>query len=691
MKWRTACQHPLRTTSYLFWRQLHRWQQVRAEIRSRKQPTYWRNQQVQLGLPLIAHTPFKIANPKAWLELAEKFHSHQFDLLGSGWVQVQLGLNADVEGLWLKTRLNPANFLKSCEIWKFVSKDYAPIDWQLDFKSGYRWNETCFYTKVPITVAAGSDIKVPWELSRCQHLPQLAVSFSIDKNEKHAQEFRDQVLDFMAQNPPLFGVNWRCAMDVAIRAVNWIVAYDLFCSQGFKFDPAFQSLFARSLYEHGEAISSGLEWHPFIRSNHYLANICGLIFISARLQNQKTVDRWFDFACKEFQNEWGRQFLSEGANFESSTSYHRLSAEMLTYTAAILSTSANNRLPDNFLSAEFFSCLEKTAEFSMHISKHNNRVAQIGDNDSGRFLKLELPASQENEFLDHRHLVNLINGFFAREDLDNFAGEKTLPRQWLDQHLTSQCRVSYRKVNQPAAAQEVVIDSGDPHFFETQFLAAEQDKRSEIFLTWPHALKDSEFHHFAYPKFGVYIFKTIQMNLIIRCGSHRWDISGGHAHNDQLSFDLEFEGVDWVSDPGSYLYTPAPELRNLYRSSHAHFAPTLQGEEQSPLNEGLFFLRDTAHARCLRFKDGKFIGVFFSDTQAVYRQLTLSSMGLVIQDWTSGPKALRLPSHSLVDGRLQLNGPPFSSGYGRQDKSSQKEKELAEAEAGAGAGELGEA
>lgn len=670
MKWKTAFQHPLRTTTYLLWRQRRRWQENRAERRSREHATFSNGDVAQLGKPVFELSSFEISQPKSWLDRANEIHSHRFDLLGSGPAKVQLGLKIDSAGQWLKSRLNSPNFLISSEIWKLVSKNYSPIDWQIDFKSGQRWKENLFCTKIPIIQAGGSDIKVPWELSRSQHLPQLAIVFSIDQDSKHPREFRDQVLDFMAQNPPLFGVNWKCPMDVAIRAVNWIVAYDLFCSQGFEFDSAFQAHFARSLFEHGDAISRGLEWHPFIRSNHYLANICGLIFISSRLQKQKQVDRWFDFCFHEFQAESNRQFLSDGANFESSSSYHRLSAEMLAYTAAVISISAKDRLQGRTLSTEFFSTLEKSAEFSMHISKHHGRVAQIGDNDSGRFLKLELPISKENEFLDHRQLVSLINGFFSRQDLDGFAGDKTIPRQWLDQHFSEQPRASYRKADQTSAAEEVFIDRGDFHTFRAQFLAAGKSQHNEISLAWPHPLDDSEFQHFAYPKFGAYIFKTTQICLVIRCGSERWDIGGGHAHNDQLSFDLEVEGEDWVQDPGTYLYTPEPEQRNLYRSSHSHFAPSLEDQEQSPIDEGLFLLRDTVQAQCLHFKDGKFIGVFFLDSQAVYRQFTLSAMGLVIRDWTDGPKALKLPPHSVVKGRLQFSGPPFSCGYGQREKAS---------------------
>ena len=53
---------------------------------------------------------------------------------------------------------------------------YEPIDWQVDFKSGYRWSEKTYYKFIKYGHKLGVDIKVPWELSRMQYLIQLALA-----------------------------------------------------------------------------------------------------------------------------------------------------------------------------------------------------------------------------------------------------------------------------------------------------------------------------------------------------------------------------------------------------------------------------------------------------------------------------------------------------------------------------------
>ena len=122
--------------------------------------------------------------------LAANFVEHRFDLLGSGWVRVAHGVrcrgveriaykpgaavSADHEGRWLEHRINRANLIEARRIWRLIGPAYTPIDWKLDFKSGYRWSEKTWYLDIRYGHKLGADIKVPWELARMQHMAGLA-------------------------------------------------------------------------------------------------------------------------------------------------------------------------------------------------------------------------------------------------------------------------------------------------------------------------------------------------------------------------------------------------------------------------------------------------------------------------------------------------------------------------------------
>lgn len=97
------------------------------------------------------------------------------------------------------------------------------IDWHQDFKSGHRWNPSTYFKRIrPAPYPGGYDIKVPWELSRCQHFPRLGQAYWLTGDENYCIEFVKQVLSWIQQNPPNLGVNYAGTMDVAIRAVNWL-------------------------------------------------------------------------------------------------------------------------------------------------------------------------------------------------------------------------------------------------------------------------------------------------------------------------------------------------------------------------------------------------------------------------------------------------------------------------------------
>ncbi len=651
--------------------------------------------------------------------LSENYLQHRFDLLGSGWVTVGYGrrcrgmehryypegkkIEPDSLEVWLKDRLNPANVNESRRIWRMIGdQEYTPIDWQLDFKSGYRWNERTWYADIAYGLMPGVDIKVPWELARMQHLPQLAWAYQLavggapgfEPPERYAREFRNQILDFIANNPPRWGVNWACSMDVAIRVSNWLIALDLFRGLGAEFDAEFLRVFARSVYEHGFHIVNNLEWSPLFRNNHYLANIVGLAFVAAWLPAGPDVNRWLAFAVRELIGEVEFQFHADGSNFEASTSYHRLSAEMVFYATALILglppekqaslRSAQPVIPfytglicdrESPFPEWFFSRLEKMAEFTMYITRPDGLIPQIGDNDSGRFLKLfpcyhnmsvaEAKAAYLNlssynemgdeavywmeEFLDHRHLVAAAQAFYDRDDFARFAGNSKNHETALVGILSRQAIIPGKSTSLAAKPPE----TGD-------FRHWQQVRESLSHLTPPPLVTRFTIHQGslrtgitwrAFEDFGLYIVRSERLYLAIRCGSIG---HGGHAHNDQLAIELMIDAQTIHRDPGTYVYTSLPEARNRYRSVKAHFAPRFGDCEPVDLSLGMFRLGDDPRCRVLYFGAAGFLGSHEGFGFPVFRHVEIQEQTVIVSDFS--------PSHSLSN--TPPESLPFSPAYG---------------------------
>ena len=559
--------------------------------------------------------------------LSKMYLEHKFDLLGSGWVKnsydsAALGLDG------YKYDMNvavPAN----------VPEGYEPIDWQKDFKSGFRWDEKKWYKDQRIAHKLGSEIKVPWELARLQHLPQLAIFAMADSNlkEQNLKEFKNQILDFIRNNPPRMGVNWTCTMDVGIRVANMLVAYDMFCQmdEGGILGQNFKQTFSNSVYEHALHIVNNLEYSPHLTSNHYLSDIVGLLFACAYLDGGAEIDAWLAFAVQEVISEMKKEFYEDGGNFESSTSYHRLSGELMVYAAALILGLKSEKisslqnydaklwrkkpklLPPNeqefkILNGEialpqwYADRLYKIGRFTVDITKPNGEVPQFGDNDSGRFFKfspngeffsneqaarkyLNLSGFEgggepfwDENILNHSALISCMGGIFDDEIFENdMRFERSFIRSLAGRKLQAIDKTYKSQVDSGVKSSEL------PYRKSVEFKIANPQEIKNIF----------------YPDSGIFIFKSGKFYLAVCATPLGQNGHGGHTHNDKLGYELWIDGRDIARDPGTYLYTPLPDRRNEFRSIRAHNVPIIGDLEQNSWGEriaGLFGM--LAECRC---------------------------------------------------------------------------------------------
>jgi uncharacterized heparinase superfamily protein len=291
------------------------------------------------------------------LERAEQILEHRFDLLGSG--PTDLG---------------------------------AAIDWQRDFKSGRRWPDV-HISSVPTAFWDGSDVKVPWELSRCQHLPLLAAAHRVSCERRFLDELGAQLTSFIAANPVEFGAPWSCTMDVAIRAANWLAALCVAmpaASEAPWLEPALASLLL-----HCRFIRAHLEWGE-VRGNHYLSDVVGLLLASAPFSASAEGRAWASWATAELEREMEHQVRADGCDHEASIPYHRLVGELF-----ICGTQAADALCPGALSARYRERLALMLEFVSDYTRPDGLAPQIGDADDGRFLPLGDYGADPR---DHRHL-----------------------------------------------------------------------------------------------------------------------------------------------------------------------------------------------------------------------------------------------------------------------------------------------
>jgi len=261
-----------------------------------------------------------------------------------------------------------------------------PIEWHSDIKTNNKWLKKFYsdYKQKELIPNNGIDIKIPWELSRLHHFVLLAQAWKLTKNEKYSQEFFSQWESWLESNPFCYGINWVSTMEVAIRAVNLIVAMDLLeGSIGWDNN---RSCIIKSIRQHGLYIEHNLEVgvqsSRIIAANHYLANICGIAVIGMSCKGFPESERWAKIGIKALEKEMKQMVLDDGFFFESSTSYHRLAVELFLYPVII------GQITGFEFSESYLQKLEKMLDIILYLTTPGGTVPQIGDNDDGRLLIL---------------------------------------------------------------------------------------------------------------------------------------------------------------------------------------------------------------------------------------------------------------------------------------------------------------
>lgn len=432
------------------------------------------------------------------LEWADKTINHEFNYLGSGLVNLN------------------------------------PIDWHLDFKSGFRWPKGRFYLKnKKIDLTNGADVKVPWELSRCHHLLWLGEAYLLTKDEKYAKEVVDQLEWWIDENPLMYSINWTCAMDVAIRAVNWMYTINMI-SASTALDEVALKRIKGSLFEHGWFIFRNLEkWYPY-SANHYAANIAGLLYLGQLFKETKEGKKWWHYALKEYFLEVRFHVLPSGAHFERSISYHRLMTELFAYPYFMLQRVKEPVPLDIQLR------VEGMFDFTDHYTKHNGMAPQMGDNDDGRLLPFV-----KRDFRVHDYLLSI--GYLG-----------------------------FGKHYESLSADKMVMD--------TFFLLPEKNviKESNSQYVSVSVIKDHRDAGFVILKKAGLYFIVSNTSLSCYPDLHR-NMLGTHTHADGLSFELSIGKQDFIIDPGSYVYTASADDRNKFRSTDKHNTLTIDGLDQVEL------------------------------------------------------------------------------------------------------------
>lgn len=257
------------------------------------------------------------------------------------------------------------------------------LQWNKDYFSGHEYHHAVFssYTIVENT---GADIIVPWELSRMQFIPTLIQAYRVTGHRKYADRFIELLDDWEKSNPYLFGINWICGLDIAIRALN--IALGLIYFRDI--DPPAKDRATRLLWAHLVYLQERDLYQPKRTVNNHQLVAVLLHYGLLHLFDPTATKKWRQEAYQIINHEMARQFHPDGGNFESAILYHQFVLESAFASLALVAGDAPGQtLADRALiPAAMADRLLKATRFTASYSRAWAGVPHIGDSSDGRIL-----------------------------------------------------------------------------------------------------------------------------------------------------------------------------------------------------------------------------------------------------------------------------------------------------------------
>ncbi len=431
------------------------------------------------------------------------------------------------------------------------------IDWYTDFKNDVTWPPAFFRDIDILKPGTVCDVKVPWDLSRLQWAIPVAQAYQLTGDDTYAVFVRDLIGDWITANPYARSVNWAVAMEAAMRVFTWTWFFHVFKGSTAWRDEQFQTQFLCGLYDHAVFCERYLEDFG-INGNHLTADAAALVFAGEFFEKGDRAILWEQRGWRILVQENFRQVHPDGVDFEGSASYHRMVAELFLWPALYRRVNGKGA-PETYLQR-----VRLMGEFARAYTRDNGLSPLWGDADDGRAYIFGV-----QPFADHSYLPLLVSKSLGGSSSSSSS-------------VSTTARVELIWGLGPERAG-AALDAG-PH---------------QPFTT-------------AFPAGGVYVMRGEGDWVFIDCGPVGYGGRGGHGHNDCLSFEAALNGVDLITDSGSFVYSESREWRNLFRSTASHSTPMIDGAEQNRFvsEDELFALHDDAAPLVNQWRTGDGLDVF---------------------------------------------------------------------------------
>ena len=409
------------------------------------------------------------------------------------------------------------------------------------------------------------DIKYLWEPARHLELVTLALAWRRTGELRYAHGAATLLRSWFEQCPYPMGVHWTSSLELAVRLVNWAVAWQLL---GGAASPLFvgadgqrlQRQWLDAVYQHCHFIAGYFSRHSSA-NNHLFGEYMGLYMASLVWPCWPASARWAALARRGLEQEAQRQNWADGVNKEQAVYYQHEVMDMM-----LLCQLAAQAAGTSF-SPAYLGRLERMADFIAALMDAGGNVPMTGDADDAQMVRLDYGPQPQL----YRALLASCAVLFGRADFKAKAGRYDDKNLW----LLGQAGLA-RWNGLPAAGPEQPVT--------------------------------------AFPQGGYYLLGTAfgtarEVRLVADCAPLGYLSIAAHGHADALAFTLSLGGEEMLIDPGTYAYHTQQRWRDYFRGTAAHNTVAVDGQDQSEIGGNFMWLRK-AQARLLAHAPGAPVQVF---------------------------------------------------------------------------------
>ena len=247
-------------------------------------------------------------------------------------------------------------------------------DWHAAIDDPGRWPLEPWWEIDIRSAARLGDVKWVWELGRHRHLIVLARAVALEPdNTRWLDTLHHQLDSWLTANPPEVGIHWYSNLEVALRAIAWC---EILALAGAALPPPTRTEMIAALHHSGRHLLADLPYTvSTMRNNHLLGDALGLVVLGTAFAEDPRAARWRRVGDRLFTQQLRRQVHPDGSQIEDAVGYHRFVLEMLLTRLRLGASGPDVR-----------RATRTAAEHLARLGVFEGPVPRYGDGDEGRVL-----------------------------------------------------------------------------------------------------------------------------------------------------------------------------------------------------------------------------------------------------------------------------------------------------------------